>query len=361
MRRSLFAAALVTLLAFATPALARNLCVKGSGVTNVPATCSQIFTDLGAAELAAGSGDDVKIYGTVPVTATVVLSARKLTGEVRAVLDATSLDGVVLHVPSTLFLTDVEIKTSGTPDSIALQVAATSSSSSQANGLLITGPPGGSGVGIDIEPGAGRFTLYGNTRRTVISGLDIGIRALNPEGRLSINGSPGDRNVVIRDVRVGVRSTSTRLAQWFNSEIACGRDQSIGFQSIAEGYDGASVPGIVDFNGLSIHSCGVGLQLECLPGGIPLDPFGSCGGHRTFDNVIVSTGDCPNIPLTPPPPFPPDLCTIQIPCVAIRSVFGDGTQSDAGVSADPGCPDTWSGGTLIDGASVGRVTTSCVR
>jgi hypothetical protein len=329
---------IAVLLSFATPALAALHCVQGT--IRPPSRCEAIYDSIYAAQDAAGPRDEVRVFGTTLTPTTVVLKARKLTGH-RAVLDARDNPGVVLHVGdledvSTFDLDDLTILHPGTADAVGVRFAQLDASAGT-TGLVIEGPRGGQGIGVDVIPGAGRVDVKGNVSTSIISGVGVGIRVTDAVGRFSADG------MVIRDVKTGLQTTGfyldgrdhSGLGQIFRSEIACQRPESIGLHEIS--------PALQDHSRLNIHSCSVAVQIECRPG------YG-CGRGGAYDFLTIATSPCPEAK--------PGLPAVCSPCVAVRTVQEDGTVLD-GHQNDPTCGSNWDAQTTIDAVKITPHATIC--
>jgi hypothetical protein len=310
-------------------------CVRVPGIAEAPPNC-ETFDDMYAAQAASLPGDEVRFYGRVEITTTLTLVAKKLVGFSDAVLDARANDAddaVAMRIVQAGVLVNFTLKTSGTGTGIQLK---NPERVVTLDGVSIQGPPGGNGIGIDVLPGAGRLTVYGNTQPSVISGHRVGVRAIDPQGRPSVNGATArERRVTIRDVEVGIEDGVAVPAQWFKTEISCDRKKaSTGNTSI--GYHGLG-SSRSDLNGLLIHNCDVGLKLECVG-----NEFNKCGGHREFDNLRVG-----------------HRLDGQVPVRVVLPGVGGVVDN---YEADPGCGDQWSRSTWFnDGPLQSKFLVRCPK
>lgn len=325
-----------------TPVAAGTLrCVQGS--LRPPSSCDT-YPDLYTALAAASFTDEVKVYGNTEIPTPVTLTVRKLTG-VRAVLDARPNPGVALLVTgadvtddgdeeSGYKIEDLKILTPGTAGSVGIQfsqLGIVTMSTVSVQGCPPSSVPGvlcargGLGVGIDILPGTGRVTHYGNTGLSEMRGLAIGHQATDHKGRFS-----PDR-VQYRDVQVGLKMTGFNFGgndksgqgQLFRLNIACERTDSVGIDHTS--------PVSNDHSQVTITGCSVGIKLSCRPGyGCGGSSFAP-GGGNAYDKVAVNTVPCAN---------QPDQCGIILPCVTVRNVLEDGSVVD-GYQSDPVCGDVW--------------------
>ena len=291
-------------------------CVHGT--VQPPRTCEPLktFTDIYDAQAASKPGDEVRVYGTVKIPDTLTLVARKLTGFSGAVLDATnSRDPVAIRIVQAAVLTNLTLWTSHTTKTQTGIQLDNPGRIVTLNGVSIFGPADGKGIGIEVRPGAGRLTVYGNTQRSEISGHGIGIFADDPQGRPSVNGGTADEvkglRVKIRNVDVGIQDAVSVPAQWFKTEVNCERTGGVGYLGIASKRS--------DLNGLVIHDCAAGLRLECIGS--------DCGGPREFDNLRVDTA------------------------IAVQAMQPGGAVVND-YQADRGCGDQWGQSTRLNGVFI---------
>jgi hypothetical protein len=155
---------------------------------------------------------------------------------------------------------------------------------------------------------------------TCRSGISTSTRRAPPADTVR---GPALNKVAILDVGTGIESTSSRIAQWFNSTIARQRPDSIGFRQVA--VDGED-------HHLTIQGCSIGIQIECRGT--------DCGSGSEWDLASITT-DC-----------------VDAPCVAVRAFPRSGAPVDD-YTADPACKSHWGKSTTIDGAPIRTFNTAC--